>query len=82
MLITNERSRPLTPVRARSPHSMMIARIEFAAHVIGDLDRGHAGKGLQRRRRQIAVDQVDVFAERAQRVGHGQLRSDRVAVRP
>src|SRR5438105_14991373 len=25
MLITGKRSRPLTPVRARSPHSMMIA---------------------------------------------------------
>ena len=47
---------------------------------IGDLDVRHAGKLHQRRRRRVGVDDRHLLAERAQRIGGGQLRADRVAV--
>ena len=40
------------------------------------------GNAMQRRRRRVALTTRDVLAERAQRVGHRQLRADGVAVGP
>ena len=68
MLMTKNRSSPATPVRVRSPHSMMMAASKSPVDAIGDLDVGDAGKRQQRRRRAVLVDDVDVLAERAQRV--------------
>ena len=47
---------------------------------IGDLNVRHARKLHQRRRRGVGVDDRHLFAEGAERIGGGQLGSDRVAV--
>ena len=56
--------------------------VERAVHAPGDLDLRHAGKHHQRSRRGVMIDDRDLLAERAERIGHRQLRADRIAVRP
>ena len=57
-------------------------RIEHAVDLRRQHDVVDAGELLQRRRRRIGVDDEHLFAERAQRVRHGHLRSDGIAVGP
>ena len=74
------------PIEARDAGPRQIAAfhddrgVEVAFDVVGNLDLGHAPERHQRRRRRVAVDDMDVLAERAQRVSHGELGADRVAV--
>ena len=80
MLMTKNRSRPVTPVAPGRRIHHDDCGVEVAFDVVGNLDVEHAPERHQRRRRRVAVDDMDVLAERAQRVRHGELGADRVAV--
>ena len=54
--------------------------VELADDFRRDADVGHAGKLQERRRREVGVDDRDVFAHFFERVGHRELGADRVAV--
>ena len=81
MLMMNPRSRPFTPVRVRSPDSITMTQSPGSSARLRDLDVADAGKHLQGRGRGIAIDEAHLLAEMAERVRHGKLRPDRVAVR-
>ena len=82
MLMTKKRSSPVTPVRARSPHSMMIAASKSPRRASAISMSATPGNAISGARRRIGVDDRDVLAERAQRIGHRELGADRVAVGP
>ena len=81
MLIVKRPSRPLTPVRFRSPDSMTIsASASRPLDGARDLDAVDAGELHVVLGGGVRVDDAHLLAERLERVGHRQLRSDRVAV--
>ena len=82
MFITGDRSRPVTPVRDSSLHSMISAASNAPVDLRRDLDAGDVGKRLQEHRRDRVGDDVGLLADRAQRQRHRHRRSDRVAVGP
>ena len=82
MLMMKRPSSPATPVRVRSLHSITITASASASTVARDLDPVHAGELQVVLGRGVGVDEPHLLAERLERVGHRQLRPDRVAVGP
>ena len=80
MLMMKWPSRKATPVRLRSLHSITISASASASLRLGDLDAVDAGELAIVIRRGVGIDQPDLLAERLERVGHRELRSDRIAV--
>ena len=81
MLMMKRPSRPATPVRFRSLHSITITASTSARSTAArDLDAVHAGELQVVLGRGVGVDDPDLLAERVEREGHRELRSDRVAV--
>ena len=75
-------SNPSTPVRDRSPHSITIAASNCPCTVGDTWMSRMPGKRLKLRRRRILVDELHVLAQLPQRVRHGELRADGIAVGP
>ena len=82
MLMMKRPSSPATPVRVRSLHSITITASASPSHARRDLDAVDAGELEVVLGRGIGVDDAHLLAERLERVGHRQLRADRVAVGP
>ena len=80
MLMMKWPSRPATPVRLRSLHSITMRASASASLRVRDLDPVDARELTVVVRRRVGIDEPHLLAERLERVGHRQLGADRVAV--